>query len=82
MEDDLLTIYGESAEDTVLNYIGKTYTEVMEEYETFPKPLVLASLLLVEHSYTQRSPVNPESHGIGAIYLESQSLKPYMKLTV
>ena len=24
VEDDLLTLYGESAEDTVLNYIGKT----------------------------------------------------------
>jgi hypothetical protein len=55
-EDTLLTDYGESAEDTVLNVLGKTYDEVIEEYGVIPKPVQQASLMLVDLSYQHRTP--------------------------
>lgn len=55
-EDALLTDYGEAAEDTVLNVLGKTYDEVIEEYGVIPKPVQQASLMLVDLSYQHRTP--------------------------
>lgn len=55
-EDTLLTDYGEAAEDTVLNVLGKTYDEVIEEYGVIPKPVHQASLMLVDLSYQHRTP--------------------------
>lgn len=55
-EDTLLTDYGEAAEDTVLNVLGKTYDEVIEEYSVIPKPVQQASLMLVDLSYQHRTP--------------------------
>jgi hypothetical protein len=55
-EDTLLTDYGEAAEDTVLNVLGKTYDEVIEEYGVIPKPVQQASLMLVDLSYQHRTP--------------------------
>ena len=60
-EDDLLELYGESAEDTVLNVIARDYTEVIEHYGEVPKPLFVAALMLVEVSYTQRAPITQQN---------------------
>lgn len=79
-EDELLTLYGESAEDMIENVTGKKYAEILEEYGEFPKPLYYASLMLVECSYTQRSPVTMTNMAI-VPYTFEFLVKPFMKLT-
>ena len=82
-EDSLLEMYGESAEDTVLNIINRSYTEVVELYGTDTRPvpaaLVHASLLLVELSYTQRAPVT-QTNLYTVPYAFDMMVKPYMRL--
>jgi hypothetical protein len=78
-EDDLLELYGESAEETVLNVIARSYTEVIEHYGEVPKPLFLAALMLVEVSYTQRAPITQQNM-YTVPYAFDMMVKPYMKL--
>ena len=78
-EDELLTLYGESAEDTVLNVIARSYTEVVEHYGEVPKPLYMAALMLVEVSYTQRAPITQQNM-YTVPYAFDMMVKPYMKL--
>ena len=78
-EDELLTLYGESAEDTVLNVIARSYTEVVEHYGEVPKPLYVAALMLVEVSYTQRAPITQQNMYM-VPYAFDMMVKPYMKL--
>ena len=78
-EDDLLELYGESAEDTVLNVIARSYTEVIEQYGEVPKPLFVAALMLVEVSYTQRAPITQQNM-YTVPYAFDMMVKPYMKL--
>lgn len=79
-EDDILKVYGNSAEDLLLEIINRSYTEVMETYGEVPSPLIEASLLLVSASYTNREPVTTQQ-----LYLVEYSfdtkVTPYMKLT-
>lgn len=79
IDDSLLTMYAESAEDAILNLCGMTYEEMMAEYEEVPKPIYHASLMLVELGYQQRSPdsqVNLSAVPYGFDLL----VKPYIKL--
>ena len=46
-EDDRLTAYGESAEDTVLNTCQRTYDDFISEYGEIPQPIREVSLMLV-----------------------------------
>jgi uncharacterized phage protein (predicted DNA packaging) len=78
-EDGLLELYGESAEDTVLNVIARSYEEVMELWGTVPKPLFVAALMLVEVSYTQRAPITQQNM-YTVPYAFDMMVKPYMKL--
>lgn len=79
LEDEILTMYGESAEDSVLDIIRRSYTEVMEKYGTVPTPLVHASLMLVDLSYKERDPVSSQNL-YQVPYAIDMKLKPYMKL--
>jgi len=79
MEHDLLVMYGESAETAVLNIIRRTYDELTETYGDVPTPIVQAALMLVDHFYQHRSPVNQQSLSI-VPYGFDFLLKPYMKL--
>ena len=79
-EDELLEMYGESAEESVLNDIGRSYENVMETYGQVPTPLFHAALMLVDESYQQRSPVSSVdlkevAYGYGF------KIMPYRKLT-
>ena len=80
LEDEILTMYGESAEDSVLDIIRRSYTEVMEKYGTVPTPLVHASLMLVDISYKERGPVSSQNL-YQVPYAVDFKLKPYMKLS-
>jgi uncharacterized phage protein (predicted DNA packaging) len=77
-EDDLLELYGEAAEDAVLNIINRSYTEVVEHYGEVPKGLYVAALMQVEASYDHRSTVSPQQlYNVPGFSLH---VKPYIKL--
>ena len=79
-EDELLTLYGESAEDTVLNYLNRSYDDVIETWGKVPSAVVHASLMLVDVSYQYRSPVSPTN--VSAVpYTFDVLVKPYMRLS-
>ena len=78
-EDELLELYGESAEDTLLNICGRSLDDIIDKYGSVPKPLYVAALMLTEVCYTQRSPVTSQS--MSAIpYAFDLIVKPYMVL--
>ena len=78
-EDALLELYGEAAEETVLNITGRSYDDFVAEFGEVPKAVVQASLMLVDVSYSQRSPVGVQQmHAIP--YTFDLLIKPYMKL--
>ena len=79
-EDELLELYGEDAEETVLNLINRSYEEVMELWGTVPKPLYVAALMLVEVDYSHRSP-DAINNMYAVKYGFDTKIKPYMKLT-
>ena len=79
-EDDLLEMYGESAEDVLLNYLNRSYEDLMEVYGHVPAPLVHASLMLVDTSYQYRSPVSTQSMSV-VPYTFDILVKPYMRLS-
>ena len=82
-EDSLLELYGESAVETVLYITRRTYEEIAEKWGTEKKPIpakiIHASLLLVELSYMQRSPVTQQNL-YTVPYAFDMLIKPYMKL--
>ena len=80
IDDDLLELYGNSAEASVLNICNRSYENLIDEYGEVPAPLYQASLMLVEVSYTFR---NPDSQvNLWAVpYTFDFLVKPYMKLT-
>lgn len=78
-EDTLLEMYGESAEDVLLNHLCRSYENIMEVYGHIPAPLIHASLMLVDVSYQHRSPVSPQNMSI-VPYTFDILTKPYMRL--
>ena len=79
-EDELLEMYGESAEETLLQYLNRTYEDIIEVYGKVPAPLRHATLLLVDTSYQYRSPVSAQNMSI-VPYTFDILVKPYMRLT-
>jgi len=82
-EDSLLELYGNSAEQTLLNVLRRSYDDVVEEFgdeeNPIPAPLMHASLMLVELSYQFRSPISKTNLYLVPYTFESL-IKPYMKL--
>jgi uncharacterized phage protein (predicted DNA packaging) len=79
-EHDLLELYGDAAEEMVLNTLNRTITDIFEQYGTVPKALVQAGLMLVAQSYQHREPASPQN--LSAVpYTFDLLLKPYMRLT-
>lgn len=81
-EDELLTLYGEAAEETVLSICSRSLDELkaMGTDGNVPKAIMQATLMLVDLSYQQRSPVSPSSM-YAVPYTFDLLIKPYMKLT-
>ena len=79
-EHDLLVLYGEAAEDAVLNTMNRIITDIFEQYGTVPKALVQAGLMLVAQSYQHREPVSQQNL-YTVPYAFDLLLKPYMRLT-
>lgn len=79
LERDLLTTYGEAAEDAVLNVCNRTITEIHSTYGEVPTGLVVAALLLVDDTYNNRGTITPTS--VQHLPTFNINVKPYMKLT-
>lgn len=83
-EDAVLQLYGEAAEETVMNIIGRNYDEIVEKFGTddksVPAALIHASLMLVDLAYQQRSPISTQNM-YTVPYAFDMLVKPYMKLT-
>ena len=80
MEHNLMEMYGESAEETVLNTLNTTMEDIIEQYGRVPKPIVHATLMLVDNAYKERSPISPQNMS-SVSYSFDLMLKPYMRLT-
>ena len=78
-EDELLELYEEDAEETVLNLINRSYEEVMELWGSVPKPLYVAALMLVEVDYNHRSP-DSINNMYAVKYGFDMKIKPYIRL--
>lgn len=78
-EDDELELYGSSAEDTVLNYLNRTYQDLLENFGEVPAPIRQATLMLVDNSYQHRSPAEP-TQIYYVLYGFDSLIKPYMRL--
>ena len=77
-EDEILELYGESAEDAILEVLNRSYTDIYEVYGRIPAPVVHASLMLVAQSYKDR-----EKDLVQQVYANptfALLLKPYMRL--
>ena len=79
-EDELLELYGNDAEETVLNICNRTLEDIIESYGKVPAPLYVAALQLVEVNYVHRSP-NSMNNLYAVKYSFDMKVKPYMKLT-
>ena len=79
-EHDLLELYGDAAEDMVLNTCNRTITDIYEQYGMVPKALVQAGLMLVAQSYQHRETASPQNLSV-VPYAFDLLLKPYMRLT-
>lgn len=78
-EDSLLELYGNAAEETLLNYCNRTLESLYEEYGSIPTAITQGALLLVANSYKNREPAS-----ITNLYLVPYTfdalVKPYMIL--
>lgn len=78
-EAEILTLYADAAEQTLLNYIGWTYDELKSAFSEIPAPLKQAALMLVDTSYQYRSMIN--STNIALVpYTFDILVKPYIRL--
>lgn len=78
-EDTMLELYGNAAEETVLNLLGRSYDDLLERYSVVPSAVMQATLMLVDVSYQYRSPVSPTSVSM-VPYTFDLLIKPYMVL--
>lgn len=82
-EDELLEVYGESAEEMIFQITRRSYEDIVKKFGTEKKPipanLIHAALLLVEHSYNQRATVTMQNM-YSVPYAFDMLVKPYMRL--
>lgn len=78
-EDDLLKLYGNAAEETVLNYCNRSLENILEEYGKVPSAIVQGCLLLVANSYKNREPASMTNLYL-VPYTFDALVKPYMIL--
>lgn len=78
-ESSLLEFYANSAEQTVLDFCNTTYDALVTTYGEVPAPLYHAALMLVDLSYSARSPISPGNYYM-IPYTFDALLKPYIIL--
>lgn len=78
LDDTVLTIYGDAAEETVLTTIRRTLANVTDIYGQVPQALVQAALMLVDLGYMQRSPISPTNMSV-VPYTFDMLVAPYIR---
>lgn len=78
-EEELLEMYGDSAENALINLLHRSYTNIVEDYGEVPVALIHAALMLVDVSYQHRSPDASQSITL-VPYTFDLLIKPYMRL--
>lgn len=79
-EGEILTLYGDAAEQTVATYLGyDTVDDMVEVLDPFPAPILQAALMLVDTWYQFRSPVSSQNLSV-VPYTFDILVKPYVKL--
>ena len=84
-EDNLITLYGEAAEDAVISATRRSYEELVqmgqeEGGDGFPSRLKVAILMLAAHSHRNREPVAVVAQNAVPYTLDFY-IKPYVKLS-
>lgn len=83
-EDELITLYGEAAEDAVIGATRRTLEELVSIGESegsgFPSRLKVAILMLAAHSHRNREPVAAIAQN-AVPYAFDMYIKPYVKLS-
>jgi hypothetical protein len=79
-EDDLLDLYGEAAEQTIINLLGRTLDDLKAaNNDEVPAPVIHATLLITESMYQHRAPT--EQINLSVVpYGIDMMLKPYIVL--
>ena len=78
-EDSLLEEYVEAAEDTILEILRRSETDLIDTYGKVPAAIRQATQLLVESSYQHRAPSTSQNLSV-VPYSIDLLLKPYMIL--
>ena len=78
-ENDLLELYGNSAEEFVLSILGRSLDDLTEEYGGVPSPIIEATLMIVDNSYKHRSPAEPTNMSLVPYGFDAK-LPPFMLL--
>ncbi len=84
-EDELITLYGEAAEQAVIGATRRTLEELTamgeaEGGEGFPSRLKVAVLMLAAHSHRNREPVAAVAQN-AVPYALDMYVKPYVRLS-
>lgn len=80
-EENLMEVYGSSAEEVVLNILNRTLDDILEEFDgEVPSNIIHAALLLTDFSYQHRTaaetiPLSAIPYGVDFLLL------PYMKIS-
>lgn len=78
-EDSMLELYGDAAEEAILNEMRRTEADLIEEYGKIPTPVMQATLLLVGDLYKNREmQIAGNSYNINPAF--GILLKPYYNL--
>lgn len=79
-EKKTLERFGASAENSILKLLRRSYTDLLDEYGEIPPDVEEATLMLVDLSYKQRSPVDVMNTSVVG-YTFDLKVKSYMRLT-
>lgn len=78
-ENEKIEQYGNAAEETILNYLNRSYENLIETYGGVPDPLWVAAALLVDNALEHGSPSSSvQMHNVP--YNFDMYIKPYMIL--
>lgn len=80
-ESALLELYADAAEETILSMCARTYEDFIADYGCIPPSIRQATLMLVDHSYMQRSPVSVQNL-YTVPYAFEILIKPYVRLAM
>lgn len=76
---ELIEIYANAAEETVLNYIDRSVEELYDLYGKIPASVINAALLVTDDAYQHRSLSRTSMDKVDYGTFD-RLLKPYMKL--